>query len=240
MNKLAGDASDFIDGLKTKLTGNEAVEIVIIPPALFIETMLQKTKGTPIQVGAQNVYHEDSGAFTGEISPAQLKDLGCDYVIVGHSERRQLFNETDEDVIKKVAAVFKHDMTPIICCGETLQQREQGMAKEWIGGQIRAALSELAPQQIEVAAIAYEPIWAIGTGKTAQSSDAEEMCAYIRDIVLEVAGQEAAGKVRILYGGSVKPDNIGELMTNENIDGALVGGASLEVDSYLGLLDGGK
>lgn len=240
MNKLAGDASDFIDDLKTKLTGNEEVEIVIIPPALFIETMLQKTKGTTIQVGAQNVYYKDNGAFTGEISPSQLKDLGCDYVIVGHSERRQLFNETDEDVMKKALAVFNHSMTPIICCGETLQQREQGLAKEWIGGQIRAALSELEPHQVGDAAIAYEPIWAIGTGKTAQSSDAEEMCAYIRDIVFEVAGQEAADKVRILYGGSVKPDNIGELMTNENIDGALVGGASLEVDSYLGLLDGGK
>lgn len=240
MNKLAGEATAFITSLKTELTGEEQAEVVIAPPALFIASMLQQTAGTAIKIAAQNVHYEESGAYTGEISPVQLADLGCDYVIIGHSERRQLFNETDEGVAKKAAAVFKHQMIPIVCCGETLEQREQGVAKEWISGQIRAGLAELSEKQVGEAVIAYEPIWAIGTGVTASSADAAEMAAHIREVVFEAAGSAAADKIRILYGGSVKPDNIAELMADENIDGALVGGASLEVASYTGLLDGGK
>lgn len=240
MNKTAGEANDFIRDLKAKLTGEEQSEIVIVPPALFIQSSLEQATNSAIQIGAQNVYFEDEGAFTGEISPAQLEDLGCKYVVIGHSERRQLFGETDENVAKKVKTIFAHNMTPIICCGETLEQRNDGVAKEWISGQIRAALADLSNEKVSESVIAYEPIWAIGTGETASSADAEAMAAHIRDIVFEVAGQEAADKVRILYGGSVKPDNVGELMANGNIDGALVGGASLEVDSYIGLLDGGK
>lgn len=239
MNKTAAEAHEFIAALKEGFPKTEA-ETLIAPPAIYIEKLIEEVEGTNIQIGAQNVHFEDEGAFTGEISPLALEALGVPYVIIGHSERRELFGETDEDVRKKAASIFSHNMTPIICCGETLETREAGQEKEWVSGQIRAALEGLTADQIAQAVIAYEPIWAIGTGKTASAEDAQDMSAHIRDLLFEIAGKEAADQTRILYGGSVKPGNIAELLDKEDVDGALVGGASLDVTSYIALLNGGK
>ncbi len=183
-------------------------------------------------VGAQHCHWEDNGAFTGEISPAFLAKLNVHYVIVGHSERRQLFGETDESVSKKVGAVQRHSMTPILCVGETLEEREAGATETKVLGQIRAALQGLTPAAIGSLVVAYEPIWAIGTGRTATSADAQEICAAIRRSVADIAGGEAADAVRIQYGGSVKSSNIAELIAQPDIDGALVGGASLDPDEF--------
>ncbi|AMB98793.1 triose-phosphate isomerase [Aerococcus urinaehominis] len=240
MNKTAEEANHFIEQLTKKVQDGVDSEMLVCPPSLFIASMQEVAVGTQIQIGAQNCFYEDSGAYTGEISPAALADMQVPYVIIGHSERRELFGETDEDVNKKAHAIFNHQMIPIICCGETLDQREAGQAETWVSGQIRAALAGLTADQVSQAVIAYEPIWAIGTGKTASAEDAEEMCAKIREVVFEIAGQESADAIRILYGGSVKPANIEELIAKENIDGALVGGASLEVEDYVALLNGGK
>lgn len=239
MNKTAAEAHEFVAALKEGFPQTDA-ESLIAPPAIYIEKLIEEVAGTDIQIGAQNVHFEDEGAFTGEISPLALEALGVPYVIIGHSERRELFGETDEDVRKKAVSIFSHNMTPIICCGETLETREAGQEKEWVSGQIRAALEGLTADQVAQAVIAYEPIWAIGTGKTASADDAQDMSAHIRDLLFEIAGKEAADQTRILYGGSVKPANIAELLEKEDVDGALVGGASLDVTSYIALLNGGK
>lgn len=186
------------------------------------------------------MHFEDEGAFTGEISPVALKDLGVQYVIIGHSERREMFNETDESVNKKVHAAFRHGLTPIMCVGETLEEREAGKWQQVVHTQTRKGLVGLTKEQVAKVVIAYEPIWAIGTGKTASAEDANEVCAYIRETVAEQYDQDTAEKIRIQYGGSVKPGNIQELMNQSDIDGALVGGASLDPNSFLQLLEAGK
>ena len=185
-----------------------------------------------MKVAAQNCYFEEEGAFTGEISPKALGDLGVDYVIIGHSERREYFHETDEDINKKAHAILRNGMTPIVCCGETLEQREEGIMQSWIEGQIENALKGISEADIKKVVIAYEPIWAIGTGKTATFDQAEEVCAHIRKTVAEVFGQESADAIRIQYGGSVKPATIADLMKQPNVDGALVGGASLKAKDF--------
>ena len=190
-----------------------------------------------MKVAAQNCYFEEEGAFTGEISPKALGDLGVDYVIIGHSERREYFHETDEDINKKAHAILRNGMTPIVCCGETLEQRESGVTNEWVSGQITAALKNLTAEQVANLVIAYEPIWAIGTGKSSSAQDANDTCGVVRATVATIFGQEVADKVRVQYGGSVKPENIAEYMAEEHIDGALVGGASLVPDSFLALLE---
>jgi len=199
--------------------------------------MVEAAKGTELKIAAENAYFEDAGAFTGETSPAALADLGVDYVVIGHSERREYFHETDEDINKKAHAIYKHGMTPIVCCGETLEQREAGEAESWVAGQIKAALKDLSADQVSSLVIAYEPIWAIGTGKTATSDQAQEICAVVRKTVAGLYSQEVADKVRIQYGGSVKPANVNELMGKADIDGGLVGGASLEPASFLELVN---
>jgi triosephosphate isomerase len=212
----------------------ERVDVVICPPFTDLRSLqtVLEADSIPIRLGAQNCYFEETGAFTGEISPVFLAKLGVSFVIVGHSERRELFGETDDDVNRKVKAVIKHGMTPILCCGETLDEREAGAAESKVQGQITAGLAGLSKAQVAAMVIAYEPIWAIGTGRTASSDDAQAMCAVIRAQVAEVAGAEAAASVRIQYGGSVKPGNIAELMACPDIDGALVGGASLDPDDF--------
>nr|WP_316046172.1 triose-phosphate isomerase [Planococcus glaciei] len=190
--------------------------------------------------GAQTMHEEKEGAFTGEVSPVQLKDLGVNYVIIGHSERRQYFNETDQSVNKKVVAAFEHGLTPIMCVGETLEQRESGETGSVVEAQVEAGLAGLSEQQASELVIAYEPIWAIGTGKTATAEDANEVCGIIRKKVASLFNEETAQNIRIQYGGSVKPANIEELMGMEHIDGALVGGASLETDSFVKLLEAGS
>ena len=186
----------------------------------------------PIALGAQDCHWEDHGAFTGEVSPAMLAKLNVAYVIVGHSERRQLFGETDDDVNRKVKAVLAAGMTPIMCVGETIEEREAGETDSRVGGQVRAALDGVAPEQVAGLVIAYEPIWAIGTGKNATPADAQEMCAAIRDEVGAAHGPPAGAAIRVQYGGSVKPSNIAELMAEPDVDGALVGGASLDRDEF--------
>lgn len=240
MNKTLQEAVDFASVVKTKIPSAESVESVICAPALFLDRLVQEVKGTDLGIGAQNMHFEESGAFTGEISPVALKDLGVQYVIIGHSERREMFNETDETVNKKVHAAFKHGLTPIMCVGETLEEREADQWKQVVQSQTTKGLAGLTDEQVAKVVIAYEPIWAIGTGKTASAEDANEVCAYIRKTVAEQFSKETADQIRIQYGGSVKPGNIKELMDQSDIDGALVGGASLDPNSFLQLLEAGK
>ncbi|OES46166.1 triose-phosphate isomerase [Domibacillus iocasae] len=237
MNKTLGEALEFANNVKGKVPSSEKVDSVIGAPALFLGQLVEAAKGTELKISAQNAHFEDNGAFTGETSPKALSDLGVQYVIIGHSERRELFNETDEAVNKKAKAIFNHGMTPIICCGETLEQREAGETNAFVAGQIKAALEGLSEEQVSNAVIAYEPIWAIGTGKSSSSNDANEVCAEIRETVRGLYSDKTADSIRIQYGGSVKPENIAEYMAQPDIDGALVGGASLDAASYLALLE---
>ncbi|MCD8836218.1 triose-phosphate isomerase [Mammaliicoccus sciuri] len=242
MNKTVQEAKDFVNELPALPDTNE-VDSVICAPTLQLDALVNLTKegvAQGLQIGAQNAYFEDNGAFTGETSPAALEDLGIKYVVLGHSERREYFHETDEDVNKKALAVFSHNMTPIICVGETLEEREAGKAESVVGGQVEAALKGFTEDQVKATVIAYEPIWAIGTGKSSTSEDANQMCAHVRNVVAGAFSQEAADALRVQYGGSVKPENIKEYMAQSDIDGALVGGASLKVDSFVALLEGAK
>ena len=212
----------------------EAVDVSVHPPFTdirSIQTLIDADR-IPIQLGAQHCHFEEKGAFTGEVAPSMLAKLNVKLVIVGHSERRELFGETDAGVNAKVKAILKNEMTPIMCCGETLEEREAGEAEAKVAGQIQAGLAGVSRDAVGSLVIAYEPIWAIGTGKTATPDDAQAMCAHVRAVVSELSGAPAAEKVRIQYGGSVKPANTAELMAQPDIDGALVGGASLEAASF--------
>ncbi|MBM7661514.1 triosephosphate isomerase [Bacillus mesophilus] len=237
MHKVLSEAKGFIEEVKGLVPSQEKVDAVVCAPALFLESLVQQTQGTDVKIGAQNMHFEDQGAFTGEVSPVALKDLGVSYSIIGHSERRELFAETDESVNKKTLSAFQHGLVPIVCCGETLEQREGGQTNEFVGSQVQKALTGLTEEQVKQTVIAYEPIWAIGTGKTASAQDANEVCAHIRQTVAAQFSENAANAVRIQYGGSVKPSNIKEFLSQPDIDGALVGGASLEASSYLQLLE---
>ncbi|HLO12851.1 MAG TPA: triose-phosphate isomerase [Pseudoneobacillus sp.] len=240
MHKTLSEAKGFVEEVKGLVPANDKVESIICAPALFLERLVETTKGSDVAIGAQNMHFEESGAFTGEISPVALKEIGVQYVILGHSERREMFNETDEAVNKKTLTAFAHNLIPIVCCGETLEQREAGQTNELVGNQVKVALTGLSEEQAKQTVIAYEPIWAIGTGKSSSAEDANEVCAYIRKVVAEQFSPEVAEAVRIQYGGSVKPSNIGEYMAQPDIDGALVGGASLEAQSFLQLLEAGS
>lgn len=211
-----------------------AVDVSVHPPFTDLRSVqtLLEADDIPLALGAQHCHFEDKGAYTGEVSPAFLAKLGVHYVICGHSERREVFGETDEMVAKKVAAILQHQMTPIMCVGETLDERESGSTEAKVIGQVRAGLAGRTPEQVASLVIAYEPIWAIGTGRTATAEDAQTVCAAIRAAVRELAGGDAGALVRIQYGGSVKAANIAELMAQPDIDGALVGGASLDPDEF--------
>ncbi|OLO38162.1 triose-phosphate isomerase [Alkalihalophilus pseudofirmus] len=240
MNKTMGEALQFVDQVKGNVPSSEQVDSVVCAPALFLDALVKSVEGTELKVGAQNMHFEESGAFTGEISPVALADVGVNYVIIGHSERREMFNETDETVNQKVKAAFCHNLVPIMCCGETLEQREAGQTNSLVGEQVQKGLASLTEGQVKQVVIAYEPIWAIGTGKSSSAEEANETCAHVRKVVAEMYSQEIADAVRIQYGGSVKPANIAEYLGQSDIDGALVGGASLEADSFLQLLEAGK
>ncbi len=229
MNKTPSEAVALIEELKP-LVANEDVDVVFCVPAIDIVPAIEATKGTNINIGAENMYFEESGAYTGEIAPSMLTDVGVKYVIIGHSERREYFAETDETVNKKVLKAFEHDITPIICCGESLEQREQGITIDFIRQQIKIAFLNVTADQAKKAVIAYEPIWAIGTGKTATSDQAEEVCAAIRACIAEIYDDATAAEIRIQYGGSMNAGNAAELMAKPDIDGGLVGGASLKAD----------
>jgi triosephosphate isomerase len=236
MNLNHFEATALLDKLRYLLTkeDTESVGVSVHPPFTDIRTVqtFLESEKVPIALGAQNCHWETSGAFTGEVSPAFLAKLNVSYVIVGHSERRQLFGDTDEVVQRKVGAVFAAGMTPILCCGETLAEREAGSAREIVTGQVRAGLEGLSSDQVASMVVAYEPIWAIGTGQTASAADAQEACAWVRAEVAQRKGDAAAAAVRIQYGGSVKSSNVAELMAQPDIDGALVGGASLEAEEF--------
>ena len=229
MNKTPSEAKALIEELKP-LVVNPDVDVVYCVPAIDLTTAIEATKGTNVSIGAENMYFEESGAYTGEISPNMLTDIGVKYVIIGHSERREYFAETDATVNKKVIKAFEHGITPIICCGETLEQREQGITLDWIRMQIKIAFQNVTAAQAKEAVIAYEPIWAIGTGKTATTEQAEEVCAGIRACIAEVYDEATAEAIRIQYGGSVSAASAPELFAQPDIDGGLVGGASLKPD----------
>ena len=219
----------LIEELKP-LVASEDVDVVFCVPAIDIIPAMEAAKGSNIQIGAENMYFEEKGAYTGEISPAMLVDAGVKYVIIGHSERREYFAETDETVNKKVLKAFEHGITPIICCGETLKQREQGVTIDFVRQQIKIALLNVPAEQAATAVIAYEPIWAIGTGKTATSDQAQEVCGAIREYIKELYDEATAEEVRIQYGGSVNAAKAAELFAKPDIDGGLVGGASLKAE----------
>ena len=221
MNKNPEEAKAFVEAVASKLPSSDLVEAGIAAPAVDLTAVLAAAKGSNLKVAAQNCYFKNSGAFTGETSPEVLKQIGTDYVVIGHSERRDYFHETNEDINKKAKAIFENGMLPIICCGESLETYEAGKAAEFVGAQVSAALAGL-------------------TGKSASQDDAQKMCKVVRDVVAADFGQEVADKVRVQYGGSVKPENVASYMACPDVDGALVGGASLDPESFLALLDFAK
>ena len=229
MNMTPSQAVSLCEELKP-LVESDTVDVVYCVPAIDIIPVVNAVKGTNVKVGAENMYFEEKGAFTGEISASMLKDAGVEYVIIGHSERREYFGETDALLNKKVKKAIEAGITPILCCGETLEQREMGVTLDWIRLQIKSDLEEVAASDVANLVIAYEPIWAIGTGKTATSDQAEEVCKAIRDCIREMYDDSTAESVRIQYGGSVNAANAAELFAKPNIDGGLVGGASLKAD----------
>lgn len=233
MNNTIKEGLNLIEGIKSKdLDGD--VEKVVCVPFTLLKDVKELLKGTDVKIGAQNMHWEESGAFTGEVSPIMLNELGIDYVIIGHSERRQYFCETDETVNKKIKSALKNNIKPIVCVGETLEERESGEEKKKVKSQIEKAFKDI--DNIEEIVIAYEPIWAIGTGKTASSDEANDMILFIRDIIGELYG-DSKDDMRIQYGGSVKPSNVKELMNKSDIDGALVGGASLKASDFVDLIN---
>lgn len=240
MNKNPKETQAFVEAVVGKLPSGERVESAIAAPAVDLVTLLEYAKGSELKVAAENCYFEDAGAFTGETSPKVLAEMGVHYVVIGHSERREYFHETDEDINKKAHAIFRNGLTPIICCGETLETYEAGKASEFVGGQVSAALKDLSNEQVSSLVIAYEPIWAIGTGKSADVNTAEACCKLVRETVKGLYDEATAQAVRIQYGGSVKPTNIKEYMACEDIDGALIGGASLKVESFKEIIDATK
>ncbi|WP_374972182.1 triose-phosphate isomerase [Blautia producta] len=229
MNMTPSEAVELVNTLKP-LVANEEVDVVFCVPAIDIIPVVEACKGTNIQVGAENMYYEEKGAYTGEIAPGMLTDAGVKYVVLGHSERREYFAETDETVNKKVLKAFEHGITPIVCCGETLAQREQGVTIDFIRQQVKVGFQGVTADQAKTAVIAYEPIWAIGTGKTATTEQAQEVCAGIRACIAEVYDEATAEAIRIQYGGSVNAKTAPELFVQNDIDGGLVGGASLKAE----------
>ena len=235
MNKTRDDALAFIYAINENLPSCDKVDTVICAPSILLRDLV-KRQGDNLKIGAQNMYYAEFGAFTGEISPVMLQTTGVEYVIVGHSERRSLFGETDDMINKKVKAAVEHNLIPILCVGETLEQRELGITSSVIRKQLENALEGIPSKDINNVVIAYEPVWAIGTGKTASSNDAEVECKNIREAIKELYNALAADEIRILYGGSMKPSNAKELLKMPNIDGGLVGGASLDPNSFLELV----
>ena len=233
MNNNLSEAVKLVSDLKAELAGKEInAEVIVAPPFTSLEAVNSLLKDSKIQLAAQNMHPSDSGAFTGEVSASMLKSVGCTHVILGHSERRTIFNESDEFINKKVKQAFVNGLTPILCCGESLEERENGTTFSVVENQLIECLKDLSNDQLEKIIIAYEPIWAIGTGKTASPEQAQEVHAFIRKLLTEMSNESIANNITIQYGGSVKPDNAKELLSKPDIDGALVGGACLKADSF--------
>jgi triosephosphate isomerase len=235
--KSIGEATALINELKPLVAGAENVEIVVAPVFTALSRVSEAASGSNINLAAQNCFWEEEGAFTGEVAPKLLKDAGCSHVIIGHSERRQYFGETDATVNRKTKAAIAAGLTAILCVGETLAERESEKTFSVIETQIQKGLEGISPEVVSGVVIAYEPVWAIGTGKTASNEQAQEVHSYIRNLVSRIFGRSTADAVRILYGGSVKPDNVKGLMAQNDIDGALVGGASLKADSFAAIVN---
>ncbi|MBR3007443.1 MAG: triose-phosphate isomerase [Stomatobaculum sp.] len=229
MNKTPSEAVELVKTL-APLVQNPEVDVVYCVPAIDIIPVRDAIAGSNVHLGAENVYFEESGAFTGEISPAMLKDAGVEYVIIGHSERRGYFGETDQDINKKLLKLLEHGFNPIVCCGESLEQRESGITMDWINMQIKIAFQGVTADQAKGVVIAYEPIWAIGTGKTATTAQAEEVCKGIRETICGLYDEATAAAIRIQYGGSMNAKNCAELLAEPDIDGGLIGGAALKPD----------
>ncbi|KRK37490.1 triosephosphate isomerase [Levilactobacillus parabrevis ATCC 53295] len=235
MNKSVTEARHFIEAVQGKLPTADTVETAIAAPALFLQTMLDANQDDVLKIAAEACYYEDEGAYTGETSPKALHEMGIPYTIVGHSERRRYFNETDDVINRKVLAVLRNGMTPIVCCDETMGRRETGEKIHWVVNQVSAALKGVSAEDAAKIVIAYEPSWAIGSGNSASSDQAEDGCYLIRQTLADIYSDEVANGVRVLYGGSVRPDNIAGLMTRGNVDGVLAGGSSLEEQSFIQL-----
>lgn len=233
MNNNCAESAALASQLMAMLPADKEVDVAVAPPFTALAAVAAVLKDSPIAVAAQNVFWEESGAFTGEISAPLLKEIGCRYVIIGHSERRQYFGETDETVNKRLRAVLRASLIPIVCIGETLAEREAEKTLTVIGQQLREGLKGLSPEEMEQVVIAYEPVWAIGTGRTATPGQAQDVHRFVRDLIARIFSERIAEKTRILYGGSVKPDNVDQLMARDDIDGALVGGASLKADEFV-------
>ncbi len=238
MNLDKAASVDLAAGVAKAAAGVEAVDLAVCPPAVYLDAVAGAVAGSPVGVGAQNMYHEPKGAFTGELSAAMLLDVGCRYVILGHSERRHVLGETDAMINRKVLAALAAGLTPILCVGELLEEREAGQTGDVIQRQFDGSLAGLSAEQVASLVIAYEPVWAIGTGKTATPEQAEAVHLDLRKIMADRYNEEVAQAVRIQYGGSVKPNNAADLLGQPNIDGALVGGASLDVESFMGIVAG--
>ncbi len=232
MNKTVGEALDLVRQLKASLLNVEGVEVAVAPPFTALYAISQELKGSSIRLAAQNLFYEEKGAFTGEISTLMLKEIGCQYAIIGHSERRQLFGETDETVNRRIKAALGQGLKPIFCVGETLKEREEGKTFPVIERQVEGGLRGIGREEVKNIVMAYEPVWAIGTGKTATPEQAEEIHQFIRKRLEKLYSREIAERIRIQYGGSVTPENIKGLISQENIDGALVGGASLKSETF--------
>ncbi len=236
MYKTPSEAAATAKSLKVKLINVENVDVVVCPTAIDILAVREIVAGTNIKIGGQNMYYQDEGAFTGEISADMLKDAGCDYVVVGHSERRHVFGETDDEINKKIVKALSKGLVPIFCVGEKLEERNAGKTEDVVGGQLKEGLAGIEINSAEKLVIAYEPVWAIGTGVTASPEQAEEVHRFIRKFLTDIYGNALAQQIRIQYGGSVKPANADELLGQPNIDGALVGGASLDPDSFTAII----
>ena len=232
MYKTVSEAIELVEGLKNELKDQRAVDVVVCPPFTAISRVADLLKGSDIKFGAQDLFWEEEGAYTGEIAPRMLKDLGCQFCIIGHSERRTYFGETNDTVNKKVKAALKHGLTPIMCVGERLEERDSGKTFNVVSDHVEGGLKGLTGEEVSKIIIAYEPVWAIGTGRNATPQQAQEVHKFIRELLKKSYGENVSSKVRIQYGGSVKPDNIRAIMGGEDIDGALVGGASLKVKDF--------
>jgi triosephosphate isomerase len=236
MNLLSKSSHDLVSQLKEALADVHQVDIAVCPPSVYLSQTVRDLVGSNIGVGAQNCYSQPEGAYTGELSCAMLRDVGCQYVILGHSERRAIFGETDTMVNQKLLSALTAGLTPIVCVGETLEERESGRTMDIVNSQCRGSLAGLSDEQMQRTVLAYEPVWAIGTGKTATPDQAEEVHAGIRLLLATLFSQTIAEKVIIQYGGSVKPDGVSHILSQPNIDGALVGGASLKAESFVGII----
>ncbi len=237
MHKTFSEAESLVKGILHGIRKKEGREIVLFPPSPYVRELNRLCSGSGVKFGIQNMYFEKEGAFTGEVSPEMVKDCGCRFILIGHSERRHVFGETDDDVRRKTTAALEAGLRPMVCVGELLEERENGSTNDVVEKQVKGALEGVSSGQMKEIVIAYEPVWAIGTGKVATPEIADEVHGLIREIVGSLYSAEISDSLSILYGGSVKPDNIEGLSVKENIDGVLVGGASLQTDSFLGIIN---